>query len=210
MKAKILTQKFALAAITVVLIVSLAANVYFCSQQGVFASDGSLQAQAADLQSQLANLSSQMSSLQGENANLTTQIADLEDQAASLSNQTSSLQSDNSKLLGEKANLQNQLSLLSQGKVPATLVTRLGANDMRYNYSGQDLRLYITGEVWNVGTEAAVNCSLHVVLYQGDTVAKDTYIKLGTINGGSYTGVTRNIYYRGDALTNWTIIPEYA
>ena len=208
MKSKMLTQKFALEAITVVLIVSLAANGYFCSQQGVFATDSSLQEQVADLQSQIANLSSQTSSLQGENANLASQIADLEGQAASLSNQTSSLQGENSNLLEEKANLQSQLSLLSQGKVPATLVTRLGANDMRYNYSGQDLRLYITGEVWNVGTEAAQNCSLHVVLYQGDTVAKDTYIKLGTIAGGSYTGVTRNIYYTGDALTRWTITPE--
>jgi regulator of replication initiation timing len=209
MRAKMLTQKFALAAITSVLIVSLASNVYFCLQQGVFATDSSLQEQVADLQSQLANLSNQTSSLQNENANLTSRIADLEGQAASLSNQTSSFQSDNSNLQDEKTNLQSQLSLLSQAKVPAKLVTRLGASDMRYNYSGQDLRLYITGEVWNVGTEAVQNCSLHVTLYQGYTVAKDTYIELGTINGGSYTEVARNIYYTGDKLTKWTITPEF-
>ena len=204
-----LTQKFALAAITAVLIVSLAANVYFCSQQNVFATDSSLQTQVADLRSQIASFSSQASSLQGENANLTTQIADLAGQAASLSNQTSSLQSEKSRLLDEKTNLQSQLNLLSQEKVPAKLVTRVGGSDMRYNYSGQQIRIYITGEVWNVGTEAAVNCSLHVTLYQGVTVAKDTYIELGTINGGSYTEVARNIYYTGDKLTNWTITPEF-
>ena len=204
-----LTQKFALAAITAVLIVNLAANIYFYSQQNVFANDSSLQTQVANLRSQIASLSSQASSLQGENANLTARIGDLEGQAASLSNQTNNLQSENSKLLGEKANLQSQLNLLSQEKVPAKLVTRLGARDMRYNYSGSDIRLYITGEVWNVGTEAAVNCSLHVTLYQGVTVAKDTYIELGTIAGGSFTDVARNIYYTGDALTKWTITPEY-
>lgn len=200
--------KIALAAITVVLVMSLAANVDFCLQQGVFAANSSLQEQVADLQNQIANFSSQTSSLQSENANLITQIADLEGQAASLTNQTSSLQGENSRLLCEKANLQSELSLLSQEKIPAKLVTRLGANDMRYNYSGQDLRLYITGEVWNVGTEAAQNCSLHVMLYQGDAVAEDTYIELGTINGGSYTEVARNIYYTGDKLTNWIITPE--
>lgn len=99
---------------------------------------------------------------------------------------------------------------MNQGKVPARLVTRLGANDMRYNYTGSDIRLYISGEVWNVGTEAAQNCSLHVTLYQGNTVAKDTYIELGTINGGSFKDVAANIYYTGESLSNWTIIPEYA
>ena len=204
-----LTQKFALAAITFVLIVSLAANVYFCSQQNVFATDSSLQTQVADLRSQLAPLSSQASSFQSENANLTTQIADLAGQEASLSNQTNNLQSENSRLLDEKANLQSQLNLLSQEKVPAKLVTRVGGSDMRYNYSGQEIRFCVTGVVWNVGTEAAVNCSLHVTLYQGVTVAQDTYIELGTIVGGSFTQVFRNIYYTGDALTKWTITPEY-
>jgi regulator of replication initiation timing len=205
-----LTQKFALAAITVVLIVSLAANVYFCSQQNGFATDSGLQTQVANIRSQLASLSSQASSLQGENANLTAQIGDLEGQVASLSNQTNNLRSEKSRLLGEKASLQSQLNMLRQGKVSPKLVTRLGVRDIRYNYSGSDIRFYITGEVWNVGAEAAVNCSLHVTLYQGDTVAEDTYIELGTINGGSFTEVARNIYYTGDALTKWTITPEYS
>ena len=106
--------------------------------------------------------------------------------------------------------LQSQLNLLSQEKVPARLVTRVGGSDMRYNYSDQRIRFFITGEVWNVGTEAAVNCSLHVTLYQGDTVANDTYIELGTIAGGSFTEVASHIYYTGDALTKWTITPEYS
>ena len=204
MKTKVLTQKSALATTMIVLIVSLAANVYPYSQP----SDSGLQNQVTDLQNQLANLSSQAGILQSENANFTTRVADLEDQAAILGNQTNILQDENSKLLDEKVLLQSQLNQLSQQEVPATLVTRLGASDMRYNYSGQNLRLYITGEVWNVGTEAAKNSRLHVTLYQGDFAAVDTYIELGTINGGSYTEVAKNIYYSGSALTKWTIIPE--
>ncbi len=175
--------KFALAIASVILVVSLIVNSYSYWQQSTFRKYNSLQNQVASLQGQLANLS----------------------------NQTNSFQSENSHLHDEKANLQSQLSKLSQGEPrPPKLVTRLGASDMRYNYSGQDIRLYITGEVWNVGTEAAQNCSLHVTFYQGDNVAEDSCIQLGTIEGGSFTDVARNIYYTGDALTNWTIIPEFA
>ncbi len=198
-----------LAATTIVLLLSLAANVYFCSQQAVPNAD-SLQEEVMDLQSQLSNLNSQASSLHSENANLASQAADLESQASVLIDEMGNLQDEKSKLTDENANLQSQLSLLSQGEVPAKLVTRLGANDMRYNYSGQDIRLYITGEVCNVGTETAFNSSLHVTLYQGTTVAVDTYIPLGDLVGGSFTVVAKNIYYTGEALSNWTIIPEYS
>jgi regulator of replication initiation timing len=205
-----LKLKPALAAITAVLIVSLTANVYFYGQQSTSsAANSSLQGQVVDLQSQVADLSNQTSSLQNEIADLKNQEEDLSGQLSSLSIQTWSLWNENGRLQSEKSNLQTLLSQLSQGKVAARLETRLGARDMRYNYTGSDIRLYISGEVWNVGTEPARNCRLHVTLYQGETVAEDTYIELGTINGGSYVDMARNIYYAGDALTRWTIIPEY-
>jgi hypothetical protein len=81
---------------------------------------------------------------------------------------------------------------------------------MQYDYAGSDIRLYISGEVWNVGTDIARNCKLHVTLYRGGTVVKDTYIELGTINPATFREVATNIYYTGVALTNWTIIPEYS
>jgi hypothetical protein len=208
MRLSMLVQKFGLAVITFVLLSSFAANVYFCSQS-VFSADGIIQEQVAYLRSQLSDLSSQLSILQVENAKAVAQMADLEGQAASLSKRVNSLRNENSIVLDENVNLQSQLSVLSEANVPAKLVTRIGASDMRYNYSGQEIRLYITGEVWNVGTEAAQNCRLHVVLYRGVNVAKDTYIELGTIIGGSYTEVATNIYYAGDKLTNWVITPEH-
>ena len=43
--------------------------------------------------------------------------------------------------------------------------------------------LQIAGSVWRFGTNIAHNCRLYVFLYQCQTVVKDIYINLGTING---------------------------
>ena len=125
---------------------------------------------------------------------------------AALKEQASELRILTSTLENEIAELEDQLTQL--GQEGPRLVTRLGASDMRFNYTGQETRLYISGEIWNVGTSAARNSRLHVILYQGVTVANDTYVELGTINVGSYVDVASNIYYTGNALTDWTLTPE--
>jgi hypothetical protein len=132
-----------------------------------------------------------------QQCSFTTHNDTLQKQAAELSAEINNLQNENT-------NLQSQLIQLDGPK----LVTRLGAADL--NYQGQDIRLYLYGEVWNVGTSAAQNSKLHVTLYIGNKVTNDTYIELGTINAGSFVNVASNIYYAsGNALTNWTIVPEY-
>jgi hypothetical protein len=207
-----LKSKIALAIVSAILVVSLATNAYFCEQQNRLAlSNFVLQNQTMDLQNQVANCTEQISNLQNGNANLTAKVADLRNQVEEFSNQTFNLQTQNSNLQVKKEELQSQLnqSQLNQAKAPQ-LVTRLGARDMRYDYAGSDIRLYMSGEVWNAGTDVARNCRLHVTLYQGSVVAKNTYIDLGTINPGTFVGVAQNIYYSGIALTNWTIIPECA
>jgi regulator of replication initiation timing len=210
-----LKTKLALIVVSVILIGSLAANAYFYAlQQHGLAADDDLKKQAADLQSQLATLGNQTDSLQSEKTNLETQITNLENQTAYLQNQTDSLQSENSKLQDENAAIQNQIDQVRLTGAPK-IVTRLGATDVRstpaagHPWSGV-IRFYISGEVWNLGTGSARDCRLHVTLYQGDNVANDTYVELGTINAGSYVDVAANIYYSGEALTNWAIIPEYA
>jgi hypothetical protein len=130
-------------------------------------------------------------------------------QDRSLKQQVDDLRSQAANLQSEKANLQNQLN---QTKAPK-IITRLGVTDVRsspaagHPWSGR-IRLYVAGEVWNVGTVAALNCSLHITLYQADVVANETCIELGTIAEGSWKVVAVDIYYEGSALTNWTIIPE--
>ena len=135
----------------------------------------------------------------GEQRDSTLRNSALKEQASELRTLTSSLEN-------ETAELEEQLNQLSQEG--PRLVTRLGASDMRLNYTGQEIRLYISGEIWNVGTSAARNCRLHVTLYQGVIVANDTYVELGTIDVGAYVDVASNVYYTGNALTNWTLSPE--
>ena len=111
---------------------------------------------------------------------------------------------------GQIADLQNQISAL-QNEVDSLkaskIVTRLGASDQK-PWLATDY-LSVSGSVWNVGTNAAYNCKLRVILYQGQTVAKDTYINLGTINGEAYVDVDEKVYYEGSALTDWNITPEW-
>jgi hypothetical protein len=210
-----LKTKLALIVISVILVGSLAANAYFYAlQQHGSAADNDLKKQAADLQSQLAILSNQTDSLHSEKTNLVTQLANLENQTANLQNQRDCLESENSKLQDENAAIQNQIDQIRLTG-PPKIVTRLGATDVRstpaegHPWSGV-IRFYISGEVWNLGTGSALDCRLHVTLYQGETVANNTYVELGTINAGTYVDVAADIYYSGEALTNWTIIPEYA
>ncbi len=201
---------FASITICVILIIGLAANVVFYLQKiGTESDIASLYQQITALQAQIAAFQTQSEAAVTETNDLKNQTAMLQSHASDDRNLTSFLQAQNALLQTQKNTIQNELDLLRDEKTPPRLVTRIGARDMRFNYSGQDIRLYISGEVWNVGTETAHNCSLHVILYQGNTVAVDTRIWLGDLSGGSYLDVGRNIYYAGDTLTHWTITPEF-
>ena len=123
-----------------------------------------------------------------------------------LQNQVADLQT-------KKASLENQLQTQQSSANSPKLVTRLGLKDVRaspyanHPWSG-NIRFYLSGEVWNVGQIPAYNCRLHVVLYQGATVANDTFVMLGTIKPGTFVDVSANIYYVGEALTSWNVTPE--
>jgi len=209
-----LKPKLALIAISVILLVSLAANGYFFALQTGVEQNRSLKTEVTDLQAQLANLKEQANLLQSEKASLETQAAGLESQEANLSNQIENLQVENANLQIEIADLENQSSHVPASQTAPKILTRLGTSDVRsspfegHPWSGI-IRFYISGEVWNIGTADAHECRLHVTLYQAAAVANDTYIDLGTVESGSYVEVDSNIYYSGEALTNWTIIPEY-
>jgi TolA-binding protein len=214
-KVKCVKTKLVFMVVSVMLVVSLAGNAYFYSlQQQDIAANDNLEKQASKLQSQLAILSNQVHSLQSEKTNLKIQIADIENQTANLQSQIVSIQSENSKLHEENAAIQKKIDQIRLKGAPK-IVTKLGATDVRstpaegHPWSGV-IRFYISGEVWNIGTGAANECRLHVTLYQGNIVANDTYIEIGAIDAGTYSQVAANIYYNGVALTDWTIIPQYA
>ncbi len=209
--------KFALALISVILVASLAANAYFYIQQNSFSTDNALlHNQVTALQGQLATAQQQANNLQNEKENVNNQMALLEsqethlkNQIANLQNQVSWLQNENDNFQRENANLKSQLYYPREPQ----LVTRLGVSDVLYNprYTGNSLipRLYIQGEVWNAGDKTAYNCRLHVTIYQNNVAINDTTIELGTIEPWSFVSVSRNIYYEGTRLTNWTITPEF-
>jgi hypothetical protein len=138
----------------------------------------------------------------------------LENQITGLKNQTDKRKKENANIYDENAVIQNKINQIKQTGAPK-IITRLGATDVRstpaagHPWSGV-IRFYISGEVWNMGTGSASNCRLHITLYQGEIVANDTYVEIGTIKAGSYVDVAANIFYIGEALTNWLIIPEYA
>ena len=174
-------MKIALGAVSFVLLVSLATNSYL-----YFSLSNSI----------------------NNNNDLHSQIGDLVGQRFSLQEQIRSLQDIIAGLQNENADLKNLLDLRN---IP-NLVTSLGVRDVHlppHINPTTNYRLYIEGTVFNIGSETAYNCRLHVTLYRGESIVVDTNVGLGTIAGGASVQVSKNISYSGDALTNWTIIPEF-
>jgi hypothetical protein len=107
-------------------------------------------------------------------------------------------------LSSQNTNLQNQIASL---EAPNLIRINLGESDNR-PWLGTPY-LHIQSAITNVGTNTAFNCKLHVVLYQGATIAKDTYVLLGTISGRAGISTTNDVQYSGSALTGWTITPQW-
>ncbi len=79
------------------------------------------------------------------------------------------------------------------------------------NVEDEEVYLQITGEVWNLGHETAYYCKLHVILYEGDNMAKEEYVHLGDNVGmiaeQRYDRVDAKVYYEGAHVTDWEITP---
>jgi regulator of replication initiation timing len=152
--------------------------------------------------------------LLSQKLSLQTKKVSLEKQNTDLKNQLKSMQTDNAATAVENAEIRNQIEWVKETGAPK-ITTRLGTADVRsspatgHPWSGV-VRFYISGEVWNMGTGPAENCRLRVTLFQGDAVANDTYVEIGTIDAGNYVYVEANIFYTGEALTNWVITSEYS
>jgi len=208
-----LKTKLALIVISVILAGSLAANAYlYALQQHSSAENKNLEKQIGDLKNELATLSNKTEELQSRKVSLEIKITALEDQITNLKYQSEKAKRENLNIADENAEIQRQIDQIKQRGVPK-IITRLGTADVRSTPAGGHpwsgvIRFYVSGEVWNMGTGSARDCRLHITLYQGDKVANDTYVKIGTIEAGTYVEVAVNIYYDGEALTNFLIIPE--
>jgi len=133
-------------------------------------------------------------------SNIWTYIS-LQNQIGTLKIEKNSLQSQVTTLEGRISSLE---SIINSLKAPK-LVTKLNYSDVRPPLGTPYLHVY--GDVWNVGTDPAYDCQLHVIAYQWDVVAIDTNIPLGTIIGERWTIVDSNISYSGNALTSLDVTP---
>jgi hypothetical protein len=109
--------------------------------------------------------------------------------------------------VAERDELTSQVNELSN-KIEEYETPKLRAN---LEVEDKEVYLQITGEVWNVGHEPAYYCKLHVILYEGDNIAKETYVHIGDNVGmiaeQRYDRVDAKVYYEGAHVTYWEITP---
>lgn len=175
----------------------------------------SLNTQITNLQNQIDSLDSEIQAKEGQIEMLTNEKNQLQTwldgNITALNAKITTLEVANANLETEYANLQAEYEALTSEyyelKAPKLSLLSLYSKDERPMIGTPHLHIY--GEVWNVGTDTAYDCKLHVVAYQGDVKAIDTEILLGTIYGENKKAVDSNIYYSGDPLTMWSITPKW-
>ena len=115
--------------------------------------------------------------------------------------------SNNNILEAERDELNQQIDELTN-KIEELETPRLATS---LNVEDKEVYLQITGEVWNLGHETAYYCKLHVILYEGENIAKEEYVHLGDNVGmvaeQRYDKVDARVYYEGAHVTDWEITP---
>jgi len=199
--------KVAVIIVSAFLVVSIIINVYFYTRQY---GDNGLETRVVNLQNQLDDLTINHQNYVSDYSHSNIEYDVLENDRDSQQSKVTNLQSDIDQLENVVEQQENEIDQLQDeidGLKAPKLMTRLGANDVRPLFSASYME--ISGTVWNVGTNTAYDCRIHIVLYQGSTVAKATYIDLGSIDGETWKDVTEKIYYEGSAITNWEMDIEY-
>ena len=87
------------------------------------------------------------------------------------------------------------------------LITRLEVIDN--NSLDGDSYINVMGSVWNLGTRAANNCSLNIILYQWAEIAVENKIMLGSIARKNYIDVDLKIFYDGEKITSYAIHADH-
>jgi hypothetical protein len=198
-------MRFALAIVSVILVVSLAANgyLYFSTNSQV----AKFQSQVASLESQTAALQSQLENIQNNSGSDNQTIAYLNAQILDLQTQNENLLEENDNLTAKIQNLQNKPS---SDIYEPYLVTALGAT-FTWSYSesaryGMLHYLYVQGTVTNAGNGTAYNCALKVVMNIASGLSITDYYRFNALAPGETENVDTHFYY--DNLQSWTITPE--
>jgi len=106
-------------------------------------------------------------------------------------------------------------SLLSDyNSLTVASLTTVGLDVTNFNYYwfwDPPSHLTINGYIFNMGTDTAYNCKLHVKVWSStNTLLIDTTIDYGSITGRSYTTITPNteVPYTGSG-SYWQVTPEW-
>ena len=182
--------KIALVVVSILLVLTTCTSIYLYT------------APNTELENQVNSLVTERDALKQQVNDLIVERDTLKQQVNALTNERDDLKAQIIFLQNQIANLEDEVNRLKAPK----LVTALAVVDQRPLF--QTPYFEISGTVWNVGSDTATNCRLHVIIYQGSAIAKDTYISLITINGESYRTVDEKIFYAGTEITDWEIIPE--
>lgn len=156
-------------------------------------------------ESQINLLNTQITNLQSQIDSLNTTYQDYVSTHSHSNSEYDALQSEYNNYVATHHHTDSEYDAL---KAPKLSLLSLSSSDERPWLATP--RLHVYGEVWNVGTDTAYSCKLHVVAYQGAVKAIDTYVSLGTIAGENRKSIDENIYYSGEALTSWSISAEWA
>lgn len=182
------------AAVCIILLVATAGTIVYCTSvvsdrdsqisalKGQITSLGievhRLNDSVNELNAELSQKNSQVSSLNSQIANLNSQIEDLNSQVANLSSQTSS-----------RANLD---------------VSSFTVQDDR---SRVPYTLHVSGRVYNTGASTAYNAFLHVVAFNAESKAIDSFHSFTGITPGVSLGLDFRLNYTGSPIQRWSITP---
>jgi TolA-binding protein len=210
--------RFALAIVSIILVISLAANGYLYN---ALSENSNLKKQNEEMQNQISSLQSQTDNLQSQTQNLQNQITDLQNQSSRDSNTIDALNSQVANLIQENDNLQKEnynlttLVQILQNKTSSDvyepyLVTALGATyTSGYSLeSGQAVFryfLYLQGWVTNTGNGTAYNCALKLIVNTTHGTFTD-YYRFNTLAPGENTYIDTHLYYND--VVSWQIFPE--
>jgi hypothetical protein len=91
-------------------------------------------------------------------------------------------------------------------------LTTVGLSATNFNHHwtwGPPSHLTINGCIFNMGTNTAYNCELHVKVWSStDALLLDTTVDLGSISGRSYVSKSTETPYTGSG-SYWSVIPEW-
>ncbi len=229
------TRTLALGICLSIIAISLVSNLSFSSDAEQLKNQNkALTDQIASIDRQLLDVDQQTASLQNQKASLEDKISVLKNEVAVLQNETAELQLQLEGNMSQTKQLEQKVGSLNaqvdyfrnktlvlfpweeaershilantEGEVPV-LITRLGATEFRD--VDKTPRVYVAGYVYNVGTAEASNARLRVVLYQGNIVAANVTIPLGTIGIYNQAFIKENVYYVGSPVSRVEILREF-